>query len=419
MCRAQFEHDDIAEAQIVCSTGLREASETGEAAVPDRVVSNGRQTKFFGSWRRPIWFSLSYSTVRQYRPVKRQPNPFGPPHSPSFSRLASPDIHETVKQDSGEPSVIETNPRTADFKNGPRLSTQDLLSLVVPHAPTVAWDDESHIELPYDNPYYRRSVDNVLWLPRDPFGVLDLDDTVDLRVSITSEPTAGQLGTWLAVADTTESPRPMSQISNPDSLLEVSVSSPLPKRKYTGLEEISLPSGIAKRVQALDKEDDVEDARERRPSFFSRTSSSRDKTSDSGSAREGNPRIVFRKPSDSPSMGHRTYAGNDRRLRASSLLSISERPQRGRSATESIPRPDIHAQAHFSRSHLSVVSPSMNQATHQSRSRNITTQEAVMQEIIAEEGEARAERLRDEEANAEAAKGYKSWLTSWLSRPAS
>jgi len=67
-------------------------------------------------------------------------------------------------------------------------------SLVSSRPPHPRWNDESDPDHPYDNPYYSRPIRNSLWLPRNPCGLLDLDDTVDLSEALTSSETSGDLG---------------------------------------------------------------------------------------------------------------------------------------------------------------------------------------------------------------------------------
>lgn len=77
-----------------------------------------------------------------------------------------------------------------------KLAETQPFALCSSHPPHPSWNDDSSPEHGYENPYYSRAITDFLWLPRDPLAILDLDDTVDLRVSITSEPGAGKLGTW-------------------------------------------------------------------------------------------------------------------------------------------------------------------------------------------------------------------------------
>jgi len=73
-------------------------------------------------------------------------------------------------------------------------------SLVVPHPPLAPWEDIP----PYqrmrgysDQPAYTDDYDDFLWLPRDPLSTLDLDDTVEMRLSITtSAGGSGRISDW-------------------------------------------------------------------------------------------------------------------------------------------------------------------------------------------------------------------------------
>lgn len=58
-------------------------------------------------------------------------------------------------------------------------------TVVSPHPSLIPWDDTPDSSRPYDNPYYD-DLPDYLWVPRDPFTVVDLDDTVELRRVILS-----------------------------------------------------------------------------------------------------------------------------------------------------------------------------------------------------------------------------------------
>jgi len=60
-----------------------------------------------------------------------------------------------------------------------------------PHPP---WDDNSFPDQPYQNPYYTLPTRDVLWLPVNPIGTLDLDMTVTMNVALAREPEAGSFG---------------------------------------------------------------------------------------------------------------------------------------------------------------------------------------------------------------------------------
>jgi hypothetical protein len=78
-------------------------------------------------------------------------------------------------------------------------------------------------------------------------------------------------------------------------------------------------------------------------------------------------------------------------------------------------RPDIHAQAEFvlshsSTSHISVAPPPVAKQ----RSSNVSTHAAIFHEVLAEEEVALADRLEEEEEEAEKATKPRSWFTAWM-----
>lgn len=82
--------------------------------------------------------------------------------------------------------------------------------VVVPHHPLRPWEDI----LPYqrsrgysDQPAYTDDYDDFLWLPRDPLSTLDLDDSVEMRLALTtSAGGSGRLGDWPPINDDDEIP---------------------------------------------------------------------------------------------------------------------------------------------------------------------------------------------------------------------
>ncbi|KAH7104750.1 hypothetical protein BKA62DRAFT_819926 [Auriculariales sp. MPI-PUGE-AT-0066] len=72
-------------------------------------------------------------------------------------------------------------------KSQPSIPTRDFIDCtepdcaVVAHPPVIPWDDSPDSSIPYRSPYHD-PLPTALWLPRDPFaGVMDLDDTVEMR----------------------------------------------------------------------------------------------------------------------------------------------------------------------------------------------------------------------------------------------
>ena len=461
LCRAQYEDDDIAEANIVCrKLNLGHGSElqygsnvdltNGEAMrIDPRDDTMTRLTQRFRTMKLPQWINFSYSPVphRAHHPKQRRPNPFGPqPQRSSFSRLGSLDgMPQTENQG---PLAMEGVP-SVPLHVPPKNEQPNPLSIGVPtkswrpverHPPTTAWNDNANMDTPYDNPYYTKTVGDILWLPRDPFGVLDLDDTIDLRIALTSEPTAGHLGQLHGhrQAHPVGQPLPLSA-STPITGIPPSISGTvddrrsilLSDRKYSGEEEIELAPGIAARVADLDNEDDLETTLEHPPSFLNRRmSSGRSPSSkhDKDSPLEGS--FIKRRPSrkntpDSmrppPAFRHASTNSAERSFQAASYFSINDAsPPRGHydSIAMQSPPKDTHPgllststlpAMNISSSHLQT--PTMADQGH---TRQITTQEAVLNEVIAEEQEAAEKRLKEEQAEADKANGKKSRLTSWI-----
>lgn len=284
-------------------------SEPGSPQSPESPESVHKSSnKAWSTWRLSGKFDFSYANFphRQHHGIRRQPNPFAE-STASFSRLRSDDGHGDYSSGKGQPrrtdhermqmqnfGVLEQD--LADYRADPvSTAASNPTELVSRHPPHPAWDDESDMNHPYDNPYYTRPVNNALWLPRDPCGLLDLDDTVDVKMSLTTLSSAGQLGVWVvpggpqlmetannANADPSilssprsayrSSPEPLEPITFAEPGSQFTNNSPYFTRHLDGSEEINLPPAIASRVSAIDKEDDVDYAgpsnRTRRPSLL-------------------------------------------------------------------------------------------------------------------------------------------------------
>ncbi|KAG2066463.1 DUF221-domain-containing protein [Suillus decipiens] len=437
MCRAKFEQDDTEEAQIVCKTGAGESEDSPENHIIPSNYSSGANTEDQLSkvqiWRLPAWVNFSFSTVpRRLRPYERRKlNPSGP-HPRSFSRLRS--VDENGKTPStwaqGEPStaildrMVDSPPAEQQRQPPARIST----SLVERHPPLATWDDEPRHDIPYDNPYYTRPITNALWLPRNPLGPLDLDDTVDVYQALTSEPGAGDMDHWPGPGS---SASPVFQL--PSSVSGDEQPSILTNRQYNGGEDIDLPEGIQSRIVTIDQEVDVECTRSRRPSLFSRHRSGSNVSMKSGDrASRGLPGRSQTMDGNRPQFPHKapsSHAPRSFRERASSYLPPpnlqSQSQLRGLDPGS---RPDLHAQAEFTRSTASIVGYGGSQvslshikvipqeAVATPREAVVTTREAVVTEAIAEEHLATEERLRREYAAAglNHRRTKRSWLTSWF-----
>ena len=132
-------------------------------------------------YRRPIPFDHVFFS-RLDRWISFHPDEVSR-EEPVPEKLYSPDLDPRMSEDAAEPI-------RHDLPN----------SLVVPHPPVAPWEDIP----PYqrmrgysDQPAYTDDYDDFLWLPRDPLSTLDLDDTVEMRLSITtSGGGSGRIGDW-------------------------------------------------------------------------------------------------------------------------------------------------------------------------------------------------------------------------------
>ncbi|KAI0822219.1 DUF221-domain-containing protein [Trametes gibbosa] len=425
---ARFERDDILEAQVVCGTG-EATEEIIDAAQPHRsepAQCEEQKLSFASpsvwSWRFPLKFDFPYATIasRPRKTPRRAANPFGPAQRTESTiplTLHSP----TLSPDVSSPGLPlapcrETSVDAEEQRVPSPISTSS--AAVSRHPRHPAWEDESSTSHTYANPYYSRDIDNVLWLPRDPLGILDLDDTINLRMSLTTQPAAGRLGAWREEDYIESIPFATSfgSIEETDSLR--------PNSHYVrldGTEEILLPPAIASRVESIDRED-VEIAP------IQRRQTKRRKSNHSAPGMQ----LGIRRPSTfdvTSSSAFRTMSiGSDPRsiggVPTSTQLQSSEPSRRNRAASmdyelgmrqNSFPRP-----SRLSRSVLSVVdtntaSPPLGMYHSQSGgSKVISVQEAVYSVAIAEEEDAAEDVKVREQEEAELVQQPKSWLTSWM-----
>ncbi|EAU86086.2 hypothetical protein CC1G_07165 [Coprinopsis cinerea okayama7 len=453
MCRAQFELDDIAEAEALCGQISLEDDPEINPDDPENLshqerknlIETGSSKPSVLTLKLPRWMNFSYNTLRQQprHKYRRKPIPFDSPPSPgenqrTFRRErpseASPasvlDSDAKLPRDGfpwqAEPSFQSSNPAirlitSANSDTGP----------VVPHPPRLTWDDQDTIDLPYDNPYYTRPINNVLWLPRNPLGALNLDDTVDLKISLTVELSAGQLGSWLGLVQRS-SPGELSQSDRDATSSHINAVSPPMSLKslpaVDGTEDIELPPRIMRRVKS--GENGIEPALRPRRSTISRNGRRRANTTSEGGPRPplASGSLARRRTSmlEVPPVSHMPPAsdagsGPSRmgRGRSSSILSAlqlaapSSLNRVSSNEQEFGVRPDAHAQAEL------VLSVANNSAlslpkTPTQKPQNLSAQEAIFHEILAEEEQALITRLEDEEAESLKSKSSKSWLTSWM-----
>ena len=397
MCRTHFEKQDILEANILCHRQDQSSPcLNGEARVPR---SNKESNRLFSSrlasslrtWKLPDWVNVNFSDA--HRSQRCSSTPFGRNRNPL--------------EESNEDIMHYVKAHAPPDENKP----------VTPHPPPVSWDDQVIVDLPYDNPFYTRAVDTLLWLPRNPCGLLNLDDTVKMRVSLTVEPVTGELGTLRYRLPERKSPGEMSPISSGSMMVQSdSVASPISftceHTATDGTQEIELSPAIVKRVQA--GETDVE--RIPRP----RTSSGHCGKSIGSAAKS------VLSLGSSPGHGLKgrrlSITGNDRehpgRGRSHSILSTLQLPPPVQhvmsSEHEMVIRYEEHPQideipTSASTSQLSLLPPLV---LLPSRTQTLSTSDVIFREVLAEEQE---HRIREEQTEAAMRLRLdKSWWTSWM-----
>jgi len=239
-CRVRFEIDDIREATVYCESSHHEGE--GAAAKGGRRQGEGSTDEQGAPIMADNWACLGTSPIME-EPM--QTRAMG--SMPSLGGGEAEDNgHQTDEQDSGR-----EREREEEYNEYPPNSW---VTFNPPHPP---WDDNSLPDQPYQNPYYLLPVKDALWLPMNPVGTLDLDMTVTMSVSLTSEPGAGRLGPPTDMVTTIG-----SVLSGLTADLESTASLPGEEMSINGLaldgtEEIELIPTIASRVQNLRSDDDV------------------------------------------------------------------------------------------------------------------------------------------------------------------
>jgi hypothetical protein len=452
--RAKYEEDDIAEAAVLCKgevLPMRRRTPTDEEARPDTPGAaseeEGSARPGFWTWKMPQRLSFTYATVpNRQLDLARIGNPFSPTNS-SFSRLNSIDTLRSAA--SGRyrasipvPALSENQPISEDVGSDAASVRSDHRSqaLVTRHPPHPAWEDEPNGDHPYDNPNYTKPIGDFLWLPRDPVGKLDLDDTVNMHASLTSAPSAGHIGaprfnpaetaTHLGLSiysDATSADFSIPYVESPEheGTPPTPADPPPPTPPLpTGEEEIELPPTIAARVGS-GREHDVEEAsavRRRSSTIRSRASGYRRSSGEvfpSGSSR----RSIGLGPPPLPhahAAGMRSFSSGSatsryiEAYRRSSAMSSTTRARRAASlwAEETGLRPDAHAQATLARS-VRQDGPERSRLALQQAS-VISAHDAVVNEVIVEEAEAADERIREEEDAASRATRRRPWWQAWM-----
>jgi hypothetical protein len=400
VCRAKFERDDLDEAMIVC--GLQDSQPPDvEAQSPsshERKIGNSdarqspvKQTRISATWRAPRLFPFNYtmSRPRARSNAKRCSIPFE-----NTGVHYAPVRVESVEATDCRATVLAHTTESNSDKSG---------SLVSPHPPHPRWNDESDPDHPYDNPYYSRPIKNSLWLPRNPCGLLDLDDTIDLSEALTSSERSGDLRSWIvgsrSLSSDFQSPllehSPRSMASVPPETLADTMSP-------NG--EIVLPSHSASGVQSSNDQEVLQP--ERHSSIYRLREYNRPQTVTTSTTTSCPPINSFhseRRPFFDPS------------TRSASLPIAGC----GQSSTSRHPELAEIAGKLTGVNHVSIELLTSSQRRPRDRvaeASTVTLAEAVTREAMVEERKVMDEHMRKEEAEAEAEANAKTRKRPWWMR---
>ncbi|KAK2465349.1 hypothetical protein APHAL10511_002703 [Amanita phalloides] len=377
MCRAQFEMQDLEEADILhgrrSSANANTECEFSNEAEKSELTTRVQISPAFSVLKISPWNNSRARSI-QNEVEKSLSIPFDPPSITclqSSSILPPADSQHSTDDISEIPPVALTDTITQSTALPPELQQYHP---VTSHAAPVPWDDQTVVDRPYDNPFYDRPISNVLWLPRNPCGLPDLDDTVGLRKCLSMQ--ASELVSSTATPGESEV----------ESLLRRLTERPF----LDGTEEIELPEIIAERIKS--KEADVEQASDcsviRRHKVADRAST-----------------LMFQGPGKT----HGRSLSDDtrvRRRRSSRLTSSQLASHIFRTKSSDIERG----------TQLSTHLPARGDTTSTSHGilppRNVSVHEAIVHEILAEED--MLKHLEEETASEGSSKAAKSWLTSWM-----
>jgi hypothetical protein len=212
-----------------------------------------------------------------------------------------------------------------------------------------------------------------------------------MRISLTSDRNTEKIGTTLDAGETSR----QDIVSFPSRNTDTAG----PQRNYTGSEEIALPEAIAKRVQHIQHEDDVEYADGRQPSLFGRRSS-------------GSLSLEMRGLRHSPSIRSLPppFRSTPTGVEAQTPPTLTVRPGRSMSESPKMSRPfDLHPRSTVLPTiHHPETDDFLTPRPALKRTLTVTTQEAVTREVVAEE------EARNQQTEEDAAQRSQSLLTSWL-----
>ncbi|KAG8860888.1 hypothetical protein FRB96_003623 [Tulasnella sp. 330] len=256
------------------------------------------------TWKNPangVQFTYSNVPAKNRNRDSRGAIPFGSQDIPEKEELS--DFSRAFIEQKHVPPIEDitmSGPQVKEIADGPReirhSSQLDTYKnrrhgLVIPHEIRQPWDDAPRLDISYENPAFTTPVDNVLWLPINPFAIFDLDETVLMFRAITSEPGAGALGQWANDTNSVFVEAPQTRRTTGDELIpeetdaerEVGNDQPL-----TGMEKIAFSPGIESRVDSLGKGRESDDDWDM-TSFFGKRRPTYRRQSSSKSTRSNGP----------------------------------------------------------------------------------------------------------------------------------
>lgn len=244
------------EAEIQLQSPAADAEENIGMRMPTTRVVDHPGLQFL-TWRMPPGMNFSYSSVpvrsNLHRASPHRPNPFS--QVAREQKVQALDVarwRQTIGPLESSQILNQEDPPL----NKSQREDQELeqpKSIVTVHAKKQPWDDRPRLDRPYANPYYATPLDNFLWLPLNPFGVLDLDESADLHRALTTEPHTGKLGVWLSDAPTVVGNVIPSAVPTPAASTM--------RREISGRETIvGLPRDIEYRARVEHDIDDAEGA---------------------------------------------------------------------------------------------------------------------------------------------------------------
>ena len=214
---------DNQEADILCPPVIRQNDESGSRDHSFDGLTNVKQGVLEHSASRPtsgrfaiIRYDLNKWAREWYYAILGDKSNTNGPRTPIpfdqmiFAKLDAKISFDDEKPTDVGPGMVSASETDDELRHEPdhAITHSQAPRVVMPHHSLRAWEDIP----PYqrsrgynDQPAYTDDYDDFLWLPRDPLSTLDLDDTVEMRLSLTtSAGGSGRIGDWPESDDNSE-----------------------------------------------------------------------------------------------------------------------------------------------------------------------------------------------------------------------